>query len=278
MTRAPGWPAAAARIGAHAGQAGFGLHLDFTEFAPQRRSLWPLIGASLARRLDPLQLRSEIAAQCALFEDVCGRVPDYVDGHQHVHQLPQIREALIEVLAARYAGRLPWLRISGARIGDGAKSLFIAALGAGALERLASSARMRSLPRLLGAYGFDGDDCGLPAAPCGLARPRGRGRCGHVPPGHAGTARRPDRCGPRARVRRAAHASAGTDGSDRNPSGHAASLTCRRPCDAMRNGTSAKGQVAGRQRAAYAVPDRPQGIDRAPEPESPALSRSVLGR
>jgi predicted glycoside hydrolase/deacetylase ChbG (UPF0249 family) len=157
MTRAPGWPAAAARIGAHAGQAGFGLHLDFTEFAPQRRSLWTLIGASLARRLDPLQLRSEIAAQCALFEDVCGRVPDYVDGHQHVHQLPQIREALIEVLAARYAGRLPWLRISGARIGDGAKSMFIAALGAGALERLASSARMRSLPRLLGAYDFDGD-------------------------------------------------------------------------------------------------------------------------
>lgn len=154
MTRAPGWPAAATRIGA---QSGFGLHLDFTEFSPQRHGLWPLIGASLAHRLDPAALREEITAQCALFEDATGSAPAYVDGHQHVHQLPQIREALVEVLAARYAGRLPWLRISGARIGDGAKALFIAALGAAALERLAFAAHIRTMPRLLGAYGFDGD-------------------------------------------------------------------------------------------------------------------------
>lgn len=174
MTRAPGWRAAAARIpvasppasdaggdeddGSDQGQiCGWGLHLDLTEFSPQRRGLWPLIGASLARRLDPAALREEIAAQCMLFEDATGRAPDYVDGHQHVHQLPQVREALVEVLAARYAGRLPWLRISGARIGDGAKALFIAALGADELERLATAAGMDCMPRLLGAYGFDGD-------------------------------------------------------------------------------------------------------------------------
>ncbi|MBL8467660.1 ChbG/HpnK family deacetylase [Methyloversatilis discipulorum] len=154
MTRAPGWPTAASRIVA---AGGFGLHLDFTEFSPPRRPLWPLIGAALARRLDATALRDEIATQCALFEEATGRAPAYVDGHQHVHQLPQIREALVEVLVARYTGRLPWLRISGARIGDGAKPLFIAALGAAALERLAFAARIRTTPRLLGAYGFDGD-------------------------------------------------------------------------------------------------------------------------
>ncbi|MCP2821003.1 ChbG/HpnK family deacetylase, partial [Salmonella enterica subsp. enterica serovar Typhimurium] len=90
MTRAPGWPAAASRIGT---AGSFGLHLDFTEFSPLRRGLWPLIGASLAHRLDASALRDEIATQCALFEDATGRAPDYVDGHQHVHQLPQIREA-----------------------------------------------------------------------------------------------------------------------------------------------------------------------------------------
>ncbi|MFX7605201.1 ChbG/HpnK family deacetylase, partial [Acinetobacter baumannii] len=84
----------------------------FTEFSPLRRGLWPLIGASLAHRLDASALRDEIATQCALFEDATGRAPDYVDGHQHVHQLPQIREALVEVLVARYTGRLPRLRIS----------------------------------------------------------------------------------------------------------------------------------------------------------------------
>ncbi|HEY9191363.1 MAG TPA: ChbG/HpnK family deacetylase, partial [Methyloversatilis sp.] len=157
MTRAAGWPAAATRIGPHTSHAGFGLHLDFTEFSPQRRGLWPLIAASLARRLDARLLRDEIATQCALFEDGTGRAPDYVDGHQHVHQLPQIRDALIDVLATRYAGRLPLIRVSGARPGDGAKPLFIACLGARALAGLAQAAGLHITPRLLGAYGFDGD-------------------------------------------------------------------------------------------------------------------------
>jgi predicted glycoside hydrolase/deacetylase ChbG (UPF0249 family) len=157
MTRAPGWRAAAARTGAFASRAGFGLHLDFTEFSPQRRGLWPLIAASLARRLDARQLRDEITGQCALFEDATGRTPDYVDGHQHVHQLPQIRDALIDVLNTRYAGRLPLIRVSGARSGDGAKSLFIAGLGARRLAEIAQAAGFRITPRLLGVYGFDGD-------------------------------------------------------------------------------------------------------------------------
>ena len=92
---------------------GFGLHLDFTEFAPQRRGLWPLIGASLAHRLDSSALRDEIATQCALFEDATGRAPAYVDGHQHVHQLPGVRAALVQELRQRYgdnADDLPWVR------------------------------------------------------------------------------------------------------------------------------------------------------------------------
>ncbi len=156
MTRAPDWPDSARRIADAPPDSAFGLHLDFTGFGPQRRRLWPLIAASLRRQLDAAALRDEIATQCALFEDSTGRAPVYVDGHQHVHQLPQIREALVDVLRGRYAGRLPWLRISGARIGDGGKSLFIALLGAGELQGLADAARMRTLPRLLGAYGFDG--------------------------------------------------------------------------------------------------------------------------
>lgn len=160
MTRAPGWPAAAARLATRHDSATFGLHLDLTEFAPQRHRLWPLIAASRAGLLKPVTLREEIAAQCARFEDATGRAPGYVDGHQHVHQLPQIRDALIAVLLARYDGRLPWLRISGARPGDGFKPRFIAALGAPVLLRHARAAGFRVMPRLLGAYGFDRDATG----------------------------------------------------------------------------------------------------------------------
>lgn len=160
MTRAPGWTAAAAHIATRHGGAGFGLHLDFTEFSPARRDLWPLIVLSNGRQLNLTQVRDEIATQCARFEDATGHAPDYIDGHQHVHQLPQIRDALIEVLLTRYDSRLPWLRISGARPGDGFKPRFIAALGAPALLRRAGAAGFRVMPRLLGAYGFDCDAAG----------------------------------------------------------------------------------------------------------------------
>lgn len=160
MTRAPGWASAAARIAQAPAGSAFGLHLDFTGFSPVRCNLWPLILASLRGRLDPAALRAEISTQLTLFEDATGRAPVYVDGHQHVHQLPLIRDALIDVLTTRYAGRLPWLRISGARIGDGPKSLFIALLGAEKLQTMADAAHMRTLPRLLGAYGFDGNEDG----------------------------------------------------------------------------------------------------------------------
>ena len=44
------------------------------------------------------------------FEIVHGEIPDFIDGHQHVHVLPVIRLALLAVLTERgYQGRL-WLR------------------------------------------------------------------------------------------------------------------------------------------------------------------------
>ena len=44
---------------------------------------------------------AEIAAQWQRFVTVMGRAPDFIDGHQHVHILPQVRHALIEYLAAQ---------------------------------------------------------------------------------------------------------------------------------------------------------------------------------
>ena len=33
---------------------------------------------------------------CALFIEAFGRPPDFLDGHQHVHLLPQVRDALAQ--------------------------------------------------------------------------------------------------------------------------------------------------------------------------------------
>ncbi|MPN45150.1 hypothetical protein SDC9_192717 [bioreactor metagenome] len=109
-------------------------------------------------------LRQEIRNQLTAFEDAMGRAPAYVDGHQHVHQLPQVRDVLIEELSRRDQGQNVWLRATRAApheahadLATCAKSWVIAHLGAQGLAQLAHAHGMRQNRRLLGVYGFDGD-------------------------------------------------------------------------------------------------------------------------
>lgn len=147
-----------------------GLHLDFTELAvaerivPVRplRQMWQ---ASYGRRFVPAQLAQEIHRQLDKFEQHAQRMPAYVDGHQHIHQLPQVREALLQVLEQRYgqAPTKPWLRNTRAGAGlaagwgNAAKAQVIAALGQGAFMRQAQALGYASNRSLLGVYGFTGD-------------------------------------------------------------------------------------------------------------------------
>lgn len=62
------------------------------------------------RRLAAVDIRAEIRAQLDTFEQMLGHGPAFVDGHQHVHQLPVVRHELLDELRSRYRDRLPWLR------------------------------------------------------------------------------------------------------------------------------------------------------------------------
>ena len=122
--------------------------------------------------------------------------PDYEDGHQHVQQFAGIREALVAALVSRYGHTdqggtgaqvkqngaasdrqpLPYLRISRVPAGTAdLKSRIIAAMGAGAIENIASNAGLTEAVGLLGIYNFAGSrsrytqlmDGWLNAAPTG---------------------------------------------------------------------------------------------------------------
>ena len=56
-----------------------------------------LLKSSYFNRLDQKVLKAECAAQLEAFRDALGVYPDFIDGHQHVHQLPLVREALLAV-------------------------------------------------------------------------------------------------------------------------------------------------------------------------------------
>ena len=158
MVGAPAWSAAAAQLAALPRLlTELGLHLDFTQW-PIRQlpyRLPHLIAAAYARRLPDAALRDEIEVQLDVFEQQAGRAPDYVDGHQHVHQLPRVREALLQALAHRYPGRLPWLRSTRTGARRAVKPRIIEALGAAGLSRAGRLHRFSG--RLLGVHDFQAD-------------------------------------------------------------------------------------------------------------------------
>jgi chitin disaccharide deacetylase len=124
MVVAPSWSQAEASLLLNLRAAGrlraIGLHLTLTgPFRPLAGSFKPLCGRvfrpladmiflSLIRRLDRRALAAEIAAQLAAFSAAFGRAPDFVDGHQHVHLLPQVRDEVLT--AVKTAAPTAWLR------------------------------------------------------------------------------------------------------------------------------------------------------------------------
>lgn len=167
MSSAPRWrERSAPRLREQAAgddRADIGLHLNLTEsFGAQPVSLAGLIVKSYARRLDAGALRTGFARQFDAFEDGMGRAPDFIDGHQHVHQLPQVSEALVELLERRYGARKPWVRntvpASGVR---GAKPAMLRMLGGVALARRLREGGIATNAGFGGVYGFDRGDYGV---------------------------------------------------------------------------------------------------------------------
>jgi predicted glycoside hydrolase/deacetylase ChbG (UPF0249 family) len=161
------WPVAAAALRAlRASAVDLGLHLDLTErpltLPPTR--VGRLIGRSLLHRIDAAAARTEVRAQLDAFEAALGRAPDFVDGHQHVHQLPGVRDVLLDELNRRYAGALPWLRSTRSaraihsaprpRWREAAKARVIEALGARGLGAAARRDGFAQNARLWGVYDF----------------------------------------------------------------------------------------------------------------------------
>jgi predicted glycoside hydrolase/deacetylase ChbG (UPF0249 family) len=157
MVLSPRWVDAAGEI--RQMNADCGLHLDLTsEFAAKRIAprLSALIARAYAGRLDSAAIRDAIEAQLDLFERALGRPPDFVDGHQHVHQLPVIRSQLIDALKRRYGADAAkiGIRICASRRWRGAKAQLIGVLGAAPTAGLARRTGHAVNNDFLGVYGF----------------------------------------------------------------------------------------------------------------------------
>ncbi|WP_062268351.1 ChbG/HpnK family deacetylase [Endozoicomonas arenosclerae] len=111
-----------------------GLHLNLTEgkgLSPSFRDGFPSLNQVLIKShlhmLDKTALFDEISIQYQNFLDATGRAPDFIDGHQHIHHLPMVRNALIGVLQHYKPEPSFWIRsvIPMIRQGGGLKSYII---------------------------------------------------------------------------------------------------------------------------------------------------------
>jgi predicted glycoside hydrolase/deacetylase ChbG (UPF0249 family) len=145
-----------------------GLHLTLTvPFQPLTKGYAPLVDGAflpvgttlrlaLQQRLDVAAITAEFRAQFEAFATAFGRPPDFVDGHQHVHLFPQVRQAALET--ASWMAPSAWVRQCGAglplhrRLTD-PKGLLIDWLSREFRSR-AAGLRIATNPAFAGTYTF----------------------------------------------------------------------------------------------------------------------------
>jgi chitin disaccharide deacetylase len=155
-------------VAASSSRCAIGLHATLTApFRPLTMHFQPVDGgmflsfprllcAGLLRRLDPEIIRAELIVQLAAFQEMFGRAPDFVDGHQHAQLFPQVRSGFLA--AVKEAAPNAWVRQCGRdlplsqRLGA-PKALLLDILSA-QFRSHASRANIAFNPGFDGAYDF----------------------------------------------------------------------------------------------------------------------------
>jgi predicted glycoside hydrolase/deacetylase ChbG (UPF0249 family) len=145
-----------------------GLHVTLTApFRPLTRDYRPLaqdaflplsttLAYGLLHRLNRDALAREVLSQLRLFVHTFGRAPDFIDGHQHVHLFPQVRDAVLKVVKEN--APLAWVRQCGSmlplrqRVSD-RKGFLIDAFSRQFRKR-ADALGVRTNPGFAGTYDF----------------------------------------------------------------------------------------------------------------------------
>lgn len=168
LSEGPDWPDGAARLKALLSpaepQAEVGLHLNLTHPFVGATAIKPLshwLLSSSVRRVSKTDVRDSFLRQVDAFVRHYGRLPDYLDGHQHVHAFPVVRDAVIETVARCWHGQpsRPWLRVPERLTGgDAAFKAFVLRTSTRGFGKLAESHGLRTTPAFGGLYSLRPDD------------------------------------------------------------------------------------------------------------------------
>jgi predicted glycoside hydrolase/deacetylase ChbG (UPF0249 family) len=147
MTTSPHWSQHAPWLHPYREKTDLGLHFNLTEGQPLSGktssiarqgtflSLPLLVTKAHLRSLKVVDIEQELLLQLQQFVQHMQCLPDFIDGHQHIHHLPVIREALLKVYQQHLREKRAYIRISLQRRPRGnLKSLILAVTGAVKLQ------------------------------------------------------------------------------------------------------------------------------------------------
>lgn len=169
ITNSSYWTLAASSLKRWLPYTQVGLHINLTEFealSPGGRSviqpLPQLMRKAYRTQLATTAVAEEIEAQLQAFVDHLGVLPHYIDGHQHVHQLPIVRRALLKVYARYYPDasaliRIPEQKWRATQLADwqiGVKPMIIKMTGAKRLRRILQNRCIPHNQSFTGIYNF----------------------------------------------------------------------------------------------------------------------------
>lgn len=170
MTTSSDWLKQAKWLQPWIGQADIGLHFNLTEGKPLSEKLVnsqgflplsKLLMKAYWRLLNPSAIEAELHAQLDAFEAGLGCLPDFMDGHQHIHQLPVIRDVFVKVYDKRLRQKNAYLRCVHdpkvyIRLANRhyVKGLIIQMLGASAFKKMVIKRRIPHNSSFSGIYQF----------------------------------------------------------------------------------------------------------------------------
>ena len=149
MVTTPHWPTLGPRLAKLRQHVAVGLHFNLTlgqplgglpQLAPNGRfgSVGQIIKLGVSGQIAEHEVESELIRQLDLFREIAGQMPDFIDGHQHVHALPGVRTAFLKVIKSSTWQSRPLIRDPAdtvtaimARGAATGKSLMLAALSRG---------------------------------------------------------------------------------------------------------------------------------------------------
>lgn len=198
------WQDHANELISHKNRVSVGLHFNLTEggslsvayrqqLGTVFRSLPSLIAAAVSRQLPQAVVVAELNAQLDAFIEGFGCPPAFIDGHQHVHQLPVVRDALFEVYQQRFSPKEAYIRLAKPKIRPSyfwkdSKKIVLNLLGASEFKKRLLAQAIPHNTSFSGMYHFsqrqdysqlftsflqESEDCGLVMCHPGLQGVRG---------------------------------------------------------------------------------------------------------